>query len=603
MARAETPTGQWGSRGISKHFAVEGNLLYAADGRGITVYDVSDPANIHTVEVELAGDETFDLALTANEVVTATHRGIDRYSRNADGSLTRIGTWQEAGATSLIAASATWVVAARDNELFLLERATTGLLLRNQVPFAHNIRALKFVGRYLYVAVEDEGIYVLDPPSGTAVTTIARTAHGLALSGDTLWGASPTGGLTAIDVTDPASPRVLSATGVGTLALDGVAASGTRVYAFAAPDQIYFFNATDVQAPQLVATQTEWVDIMLASGARLFFSGPRLDRDRFTYETGKPVRVFDAAKIGEPALAGEVQDYAGPVSGVWTDGSLAYVIDPPFFRVIDVSKTSAPREIGSLELPFDKPQTRVRVKNGIAIVYGHDYVHLIDVSDPVRPRFMTTFNPRGHSPDDAAILFDGTFVELNDHSGIHVVDYVNYDPPVQIGGRISHFHSVAAGDDAIYALARGWLLAMSVTNRSKAQDQTIIDMPGVQVETAPPNSDRPAHLVVTQGTGVRVFDLANRFVPKQTAFLSAVPGQIATTADAALVDLDGTLNHLDVFNPSALIPTDMHTISAMQISIAGAKVVVADRYSLRVFGPDTAPPPTLTSPRRRAVGH
>ncbi len=603
IARAETPVGQWGSRGISKHFAVEGNLLYAADGRGVTVYDVSDPAAIHSVEVEIASEETFDLALAANELVTATHRGVDRYARGADGSLTRIGSWEEEGGTSLIAATATWVAAAQANEAFLLERDATGLMLRNQVPFAHSIRALKFIGRYLYVAVEDEGIYVLDPPSATAVTTIARSAHALALSGDTLWGASPTGGLTAIDVTDPAAPQVLSATGVGTIALDGVAAAGTRVYAFGAPDKLYFFNATDVQAPQLVATQTEWVNVLAASGSRLFFSGPRLDRDKFTYETGKPLRVIDAAKIAEPVFAGEVQDYAGPVSGVWTDGSIACVIDPPFFRVIDVSKTTEPHEIGSLALPFDKPQTRVRVKNGIAIVYGHDFVHLIDVSDPIRPRFMTTFDPRGHSPDDAAILSDGTFVELNDHSGIHVVDYTNFDPPVQIGGRISHFHSVAAGDDAIYALARGWLLAMSVTNRSKAQDQTIIDMPGVQVETAPPNADRPAHLVVTQGTGVRVFDLANRFVPKQTAFLSAVPGQIATTADSALVDLDGTLNRLDVFNPTALIATDMHTISAMQISIAGAKVVVADRYSLRVFGPDTAPPPTLTSPRRRAVGH
>jgi hypothetical protein len=600
---AATPVGNWGSRGISKRFVVDGDRLYAADGRGVTVYDISDSSNVHSVEVETAKDETFDLALTPSEVLTATHRGVDRYSRGADGSLTRTDSWEQSGGTSLVAANANWVVAAQGEEVFVLERDTGGLRLLNQFAYTHAVRALAFIGRYLYVAAEDEGIYVLDPPFATPVVTLARNANAMSISGNTLWGVSRTGGLMAVDVTNPASPQVVSTTGLGTLELDGVAASGPRVYAFHSPNTLYYFDATDVGQPQLAATATEWVSVVAAGGTRLFLSGPRLDRDRFTYETGTPVRAFDAAKIATPVLAGEVHDYAGPVSGAWTDGSLAYVIDPPFFRVIDVSKTAEPKEITSLALPFDAPQTRVRVKNGVALVYGRDFVHLIDVADPIRPRFMTTFFPRGHSPDDAAVLADGTFVELNDHSGIHVVDYKNFDPPVQIGGRISHFHSVAAGDDAIYALAHGWLLTMSVTNRSKAQDRLIDPMPGVQVEIAPPNTDRPTHLVVTQGTGVRVFDLADRFAPKQIAFLPATPGQIATTADSAFIDLDGTLNRVDLLQPAALLPTDMQAVSAMQISIAGEKIVVADRYSLRVFGPDTPAPPSLTIPRRRAVGH
>jgi len=602
FAFAATPEGTWGSRGSSKRFAVDGNLLYSADGRGVTVYDISDPANMQTVQVETAGEETFDLALTANDLVAATHRGVDRYARGADGSLTRLDSWEQAGGTSLVGANAEWVVAAARNEVFILERGAGGLRVRNQLAFADSIRALTFVGRYLYLSVDREGIYVLDPPSSTPVVTLAKNADAIAVSGTTLWGVSPAGGLMAVDVSDPASPRVVSTTGLGTIKLDGVAAAGSRVYAVHAPDTLYFFDATDVQQPSLAATRTEWVSVMVARGTELFLSGPRLDADKFPYETGTPLRAFDAGNIGAPLLAGEVRDYAGPVSGVWTDGSLAYVIDAPFFRVIDVSNTTAPKEITSIPLPFNAPQTRVRVKNGVAIVYGRDYVHLVDVADPVRPHLMTTWFPAGHSPDDAAILADGTFVELNDHSGIHIVDYLNYNPPVQIGGRVWHFRSVAAGDDAIYALGTGWLLTMSVTNRATARDETVHKLPGVQVDTMPPNADRPTHLVVTQGTGLRLFDLADRFAPRQIAFLQAVPGQIATTADSAFVDLDGTLYRLDIVKPSALIPTGMHVISAMQISVAGEKVVVADRYSLRVFGPDTPPPPTRTSPRRRAAG-
>jgi hypothetical protein len=601
---AATPAGLWGSRGISKRFVIQGNLLYDADGRGVTVYDVSDPAQMHSIDVNLANDETYDVALTATDAVTATRHGVDRYALAADGTLSPLGTWQQSGGTSHVAANASWVVASQGNTVYALERHNNDLELRSQFAFSDSVLALTAVGRYVYAAVDREGIYVLDPPSVAPVFTLPRPAEGLSLSGKTLWVASRTGGLMAVDVTDPAAPQVISTTGLGTIALDGVAAAGTRVYAFRAPNTLYFFDTTNVADPQLVATRTEWVSVLGAGARTAFLSGQRLDRDKFTYETGTPVRAFDTSSVASPVLAGEVHDYAGPASGVWTDGSLAYVVDPPFFRVLDVSKTAAPKEINSIELPFDAPQTRVRVKGGLALVYGREYNHLIDVSDPVRPRLMLTWNPRGHSPDDAALMTDTTFVELNDHSGIHVVDFVNYDPAVQVGGRISHFHAVAAGDDAIYALHQGWLLTMSVTNRSKVTDRSVLNMVSTLVDIAPRDADRPSRLVVTQGTGVRVLDLTeDRFTPREIAFLPTTPGQMATGDDFAIIDVDSALQRLDLFNPTALVPTDMHVVSAMQISAAGAKVVVADRYGVRVFGPDTAPPPSLTSPRRRSVGH
>jgi hypothetical protein len=38
------------------------------------------------------------------------------------------------------------------------------------------------------------------------------------------------------------------------------------------------------------------------------------------------------------------------------------------------------------------------------------------------------------------------------------------------------------------------------------------------------------------------------------------------------------------------------------MSVAGQKIVVADRYSVRVFGPDTPPPPAAPL-RRRPTRH
>lgn len=595
----------WGERGVSKHFVIDGNRLYSADGRGVTVYDISDPAAMHSIDVESGDDESFDVArLGASDLVLGTSAGIDRFAVASDGTLSRLGTWAHEGGVTHVAANSRWVAGALERELFFLERDGDTLVRRNSVVrFGDPVLSMVFTATHLFATVENEGIYVIDPASGAQVAIISEASAGLALSGSTLWSASSTGGLVAVDVSNPLSPHIVSTTDLGTLEMDGVAAAGSRVYVFHAPDTIRFYDATDVTKPQLVATRNEWVNVVAASGSNLFFYGPRLDRDGFPYETGTPVRAFDASQLAAPRIAGEVHDLAGPVSGVWTDGSLAYVVDAPFFRVLDVSKTDAPRELTSIALPLNAPQLGVRVKNGMAFVYGRDFVHLIDVNDPIRPRLIVTWDPRGHSPDDAAPMADGLFVEVNEHSGIHVVDYLKYNPPAQVGGRISHWHSVAAGDDAIYVLS-GYLLTMKVTDRAKATDASIIFQRAHDLDTAPPNVDRPRLLILEQANGLRIYDLLeDRFLPHEIAFVPVnAPRQMATTGDSLVVDVAGTLQRLDLNNPTALVPTDFRVTSAMQISMAGPKIVVADRYRVRVYGPDTAPPPQPGTSKHRSVG-
>lgn len=594
----------WGERGVSKNFTIAGERLYAADGRGVTVYDISNPASMRSLDVESGDDESLDVALYgATDVVLATRGGLERFDVAADGTLSRMGTWRYEGGVSLVAANATAVAGAAGNEVLLLERTADALTLLRRVRFSDRVLSMAFGPSHLFVTVQAQGIYVVDPSSGEQVAIISRASEDLALSGSTLWSASSTGGLNAIDVRNPLSPEVISTTGVGS-AMDGVAAAGTRVYVFNEPDTIHFFDASDITQPRLAATRREWVNVAAARGTTLFFSGPRLDRDGFTYETGTPVRALDAAAPASPSIVGEVRDLAGPVSGVWTDGSLAYVVDVPFFRVLDVSKSDAPRELTSIELPYAAPQLSVRVKNGMAFVYGREYVHLVDLTDPVRPRLKATWDPRGYSPNDVAPMADGLFVEVNQHSGIHVVNYKEYDPPVQVGGRISHWHAVVAGDDALYTLA-GYLLTMSVTDRARARDTSIIFQYGHDLETAPPNADRPPLLVLAQSGGLRIYTLEiDRFEPLEMAFIPvANPREMATTASSVVVDVGGTLHLLDLTLTSLtrLVPTDMRVTSAMQISMAGEKIVVADRYRVRVYGPDTPPPPSPATSKRRSV--
>src|SRR2546428_5857706 len=85
-------SGQWGSRGISRRFVVQGNLVIAADGRGVAVYDVSDAANIRRLSVVETETESIDVAVlngsgfNRSDVIVGTRAGLVRFALFAGGT-------------------------------------------------------------------------------------------------------------------------------------------------------------------------------------------------------------------------------------------------------------------------------------------------------------------------------------------------------------------------------------------------------------------------------------------------------------------------------------------------------------------------------------
>jgi hypothetical protein len=596
--------GMWGQRGISHAFAVRGNTLYAADGRGVAAYDVSAADRITRIDLESGDDETYDLALLGDtDLVVATAAGVDRFSVASDGTLTRLGG-AGIGKTEHVAANAHYVAAFADRTVSFLERtATGGLSVVRKIVYTDDVTAIAFVGDFLYVSVEREPTRVYPAPSSTSVHGIPGvTAEQFALSGSTLWAASTSDGLTAIDVTDPASPEVLGSTGRNELHLSGVAASGTRVYAFESPNQIHVFDATDPKNVVHAGMATEWVNVVAASGNRVFFAGPTIEDPGLHFdpgliprELGKPVRALDATTL---TVSAEYDDLAGPVTGVWTDGSIAYVVDPPYLRVLDVSTTSNPHEVTSLLVP--NLQDRIRVKNGMAVIYGRAFVNLLDVSTPMRPVLISTWDAQGHPPSNAAIL-KNRVIEANEHSGMHVVDFTSQSQALLVGWRKWHYRDMAASDDVAYAAQHDIMLVVEIVDDQAIVDRDVIPVIHAQVDTAPPNASRPDYLLARGEDGLYLYSLADRFHPLQLDFLPLSNlGLFATGERNAYITRDGRLHLVDLTQKLALQPTEMRVTSPMQMSLAGEKIVVADRYSVRVYGPNTAPPPAPPTRRRPA---
>src|SRR5438128_10087045 len=67
-------SGEWGSRGISHRFVVLGQRGFDADGRGVTLYDVSQ-AHVRQLIFAATGADSVDLQLGTDYDLTVATRG------------------------------------------------------------------------------------------------------------------------------------------------------------------------------------------------------------------------------------------------------------------------------------------------------------------------------------------------------------------------------------------------------------------------------------------------------------------------------------------------------------------------------------------------
>jgi len=595
---AQAQSGIWGERGISRAFALRGTQLFDVDGRGVSAYDVSTPAAMRRIALARSDAETIDGSFVdAGTLAVATTAGIDLYRAGSDGALTRISQTPLPGIAHL-RANAKRVVAVGGTAVSVFNVSPDGLVFDRNLTAASAVSALALKDDVLYLAEGDRALAVIDLTGANPPSLFTELADDVAVDGDTMVLASGVDGITVADVSDALAPRVTARRGAGEMNLTHIVMSGSRAYASEPPDVLRAFDISDPSAPVVVAQTSELAQVMAAAGSRLFVSGSNFDRFGIATETGMPLRALDGASL---AVNGTFNDLAGPVSGVATDGSVAYVVDGGVFRVLDVSTTSSPREIASLLI--DPVVDRVKLSGTQVILFGRGDVDLIDVSNPYAPRFIAVYHSLGRPPSAAA--FTGNkIVEGNPWSGFHVVDFVNYSPPEQVGGLKMHYFDVASdGGNAVYVSSEGRaLMTVDMTNFVNPSVTSHIPLVLNAITLVPATDAHPELLLAMSGDSVGVFSLAAPLTPVEVASISmASPSLIASGGQTVLVAMGTDVDRIDVSDPEhpSLIPTGLPLLSPMQIAVANGKTIVADRYGLRVFGADTAPPPALL--HRRAA--
>lgn len=602
-AAALADSGSWGTRGISRRFVAAGNLVFAADGRGLTAYDVSS-ATVKRTAVSESEDESLDVArIGANELALLTRDSIDRYAFSPSGALALESTLPLGEVYTNLAAGATLLAGSGPSGVTIWMPTPEGLLMAGRIPTTARVLAMAFHGDRIYVSLEHQGVFAYDGSGGDALSVLALNANALAIEGDKLYAAAGPDGLVVADITNDAAPTIVSRTGAGEVNLNRIAVSGTRVYATELNDIVHVYDVGTPAEPRLAATFHEPAQALTASGTRLFVAGSIYDNFGLPTGTGVPLRVYDVASLDAPRATGELHDLAGPVSGVATNGTVAWVVDPPYFRVIDVSSPSAARELTSVQI--EGLGDRIKVEGNRAIVYGRGDVQLFDIANPYKPKYLGVFHSFGRPPSNAAFAGDGTIVEGNPWSGFHVIDFdlLGPDNPAQIAGIKGHYKEIVGRGMYSYIFEETTQLRIVDLNaRGEANVVNEIPSNAIQAEVVDASEKHPELLVVSLPDGVRVFNLGNPALPVEQSFVRMQGNLLfGSSGDTSFLGTDGTLTMLDLAGGTTQATT-MTVRSPMQIAAApNGKVVVADRYGLRIFGPKTdAPPPAPPAgPARR----
>ena len=340
---------------------------------------------------------------------------------------------------------------------------STGLGLATFDPASPTLITDKFVyyghaqgvavsGNYGYVADSEAGLAVVDVSNPASARVVGRAATGnysgnVALSGNYAYVADGYDGLTVFDVSNAASP-----TKIGGVFFNGYWGTDVCVaggYAYVAAQQAGL-KVVDVRIPAmptLVRTvmTTDEAFAVAAAGNYVYvvggFSGGSLDIVDVTNPL-MPSRVGSLRLLNDPRDVVVSGNYAYVAVQPRPDGSGPYVGGG--LLVIDISNPTAPSVVGKLDTPG--------WASGVGISGTHAYVadwsiHSVDVSDPTRPYPLGSMLVPNYAPTKVT-LSGSRLYAVDPDRGLGIFDVANSPEIIQA----AQSQSSVAGDTATFTI-------------------------------------------------------------------------------------------------------------------------------------------------------
>jgi hypothetical protein len=464
---------QWIPVGI----AVAGDFAYLATGeQGLQVLDVSDPSALVEIVSYVFPGTVQDVVVKGDYAYVSS--GFEDDDGRLKGSLYVVEISSQAALTVVGAYEmASWPndLAMLGDYIYIIEQYGSLEVLDVSTPSVptkindvgvslFEPRDLAVGDKYIYI-VDWEGVHIIDVSiltnpvevelydtlaAGYAVTVskgYAYVAEGKDGPAGLEWGR-----LGVVDVSQPASPRVVGSYNMGRIATDVVVVDDT-IYvtdgecefgAAACWGDMLVLDSSDPETPTLLGvysltgieaefpTDRSWFGSGVAAlGNYAYVTGGTYYPPQPSGEHG--LRVVDVSSPTLPTTIGVLKADADVVPwsghGVTVVGNYAYVAaGDSGLRIVDVSRPAFPVEVGFYEM---SGALDVEAIDGYAYVAATLGLYVIDVSDPTAPVQVGFCKIPGRALD-VAVSGDNAYVAAHD-MGLRVVDVSIPTSPVEVG--------------------------------------------------------------------------------------------------------------------------------------------------------------------------
>jgi hypothetical protein len=537
--------------------------------------------------------------------------------------------------------------------------------LVGEYPTDHPLWRVAVSGHHAYV-LDGSSLFVIDVAQVASPIRVWRLAlPGMAseieLAGDKLYTANADGMLHVVDIADPTKPRLVGAhraPALATLAVSDATAilSGdaeTSVLSLAHPtdpvSRLHFSVTTSARASGIAV---DGEDVLFARGARGLlmqwigpFSRPSeverrpefvgqvgggyeataLDGTVAYVGIGPRLTAIDMSDPARPSRLGETGAFPDVVQDVALRGRTAIVADGRGgLRIVDVTSSTAPREVGALAWPAAARE--VVVAGDVAYVADVSAgLAIVDVSEPTDPRLLATIGDAGARSvavggGHAYVLADrlsevqvydvrvpitpkrvgtemflggGSRLVLADHfvfvaaldSGLLVIDVTDPAAPRRTGWLECRALDVAVRDDRAYVLGEEWLTVVDVAIPSEPILLGTWRTPGDGATVALDAAGRA--VVADRAAGLRVVDVSDASAPRELGGYRQVGVAHNVFAAGPLAYVAAREGGLDIVSvawpsdPAAFAHVD---VMATDVVVQGTFAYVAGEGKLHVIG-------------------